>query len=149
MEHVCEVCNYIPQQPTNSPPPPRYRTHHHSDAIERGTLAQPRRYSCQERKCPACGDTGHRVRNCQEFLQMKVKNRLDVVDLHGLCKLCLNQHGLLRCWSRFRCEARHNALLHLPSATHCAELLAHNGTTKADVLFRIVPVVVEHGPIHA
>uniref|UniRef100_A0A182XQ40 Peptidase A2 domain-containing protein n=1 Tax=Anopheles quadriannulatus TaxID=34691 RepID=A0A182XQ40_ANOQN len=44
------------------------------------------------------------------------------------------------------CEARHNALLHLPSATRCAEVLAHNGTTKSGVLFRIVPVVVHYGP---
>ena len=113
--------------------------------LKEETLAQTRRYPWQERKCPACGAIGHRLRNCQEFRQMNVQNRLDVVDRHGLCKLCLNQHGLRRCLSRFRCEingceARHNALLHLPSATNCAELLAHNGTTKAGVLFRIVSV---------
>uniref|UniRef100_A0A182PWW1 Peptidase aspartic putative domain-containing protein n=1 Tax=Anopheles epiroticus TaxID=199890 RepID=A0A182PWW1_9DIPT len=147
MEHACEVCNYVPQ---NHPHPhPRYRTHHHTNTSD-NEMASTAAHQRRVKPCAACSSVEHHIRNCQEFRRMSVTNRLDLVGRHGLCKLCLNQHGIRRCLSRFRCdvngcEARHNALLHLPAARQRADVLTHSSATKVGVLFRIVPVVVHHG----
>lgn len=67
--------------------------------------------------CPICGETNHRIRNCEEFKDMDVDERIEMVDEHNLCRLCLNSHGNIRCKMNIRCNVgncleKHNYLLH-------------------------------------
>ncbi|XP_062542160.1 uncharacterized protein LOC134210153 [Armigeres subalbatus] len=69
--------------------------------------------------CVACGRTGHRLAECHQFKGATVDERWKLVQQYGLCRTCLNNHGM---------SASHVLLKHLKWP-----------------LFRIVPVVIYNG----
>ncbi|XP_052564394.1 uncharacterized protein LOC120421887 [Culex pipiens pallens] len=67
--------------------------------------------------CVVCGETNHRIRNCEVFKEMELDERMEVVSDNNLCQICLNAHGNARCKMNIHCnvgncQERHNSLLH-------------------------------------
>uniref|UniRef100_A0A182W802 CCHC-type domain-containing protein n=1 Tax=Anopheles minimus TaxID=112268 RepID=A0A182W802_9DIPT len=129
LEKACKVSKFYPKGKhlENAHEKP-HRSHHIHDEQTASNESPSNRY--QERPCHVCNKSGHRVRSCEMFRKMSVKDRQLAVNQHQLCNLCLNQHGSRRCFSRFNCivngcNARHNALLH-PAKTS-AEPTANKG----------------------
>ncbi|XP_062542335.1 uncharacterized protein LOC134210303 [Armigeres subalbatus] len=67
--------------------------------------------------CAACGRSGHRVAECHQFKGATLDERWKLVQLKGLCRTCLNNHGKWPCrsWNGCgveACRQKHNTLLH-------------------------------------
>ncbi|XP_062713378.1 uncharacterized protein LOC134290293 [Aedes albopictus] len=98
--------------------------------------------------CAMCGETNHRLRNCDDFLKLEPAQRLKAVDRWELCRSCLNAHGDAKCKINIRCKVAncqglHNTLLHqLPVHSTCN---MHNSILPSSVIFRVVPVTVYNG----
>lgn len=95
--------------------------------------------------CVKCGETNHRLRNCEEFLKLDPAQRLEAVNRWKLCRSCLNAHGDTKCKMNIRCKVAdchglHNTLLHqLHLHSNCN---AHSSIVPSPVVFRVVPVVI-------
>ncbi|XP_053698659.1 uncharacterized protein LOC128745607 [Sabethes cyaneus] len=98
--------------------------------------------------CVMCGQTNHRLRNCENFRKLSVPQRKKAVDKWELCQICLNAHGKAKCKLNIRCTVgdcseRHNSLLHPAEAqSNCN---THNVFNKNSILFRMVPVRIFNG----
>lgn len=61
----------------------------------------------------------HKLRTCDEFLKLKVQQRIDWAKTNKLCNNCLsNSHKKSECNSKFSCQhcnKSHNSLLHIPA----------------------------------
>lgn len=58
------------------------------------------------RPCWICNRTDHLIRNCDEFRQMNIAERLKEMDRQKLCVVCLNKHGGGRYPSKIQCIVR-------------------------------------------
>lgn len=115
----------------------------HADASK--NLDTPR----ERQPCPICGETNHRVRNCEKFRRMTVEDRLNAVERWKLCQVCLYDHGQWKCRSKLlcnvdQCRAPHHSLLHKAPAVRSAVVQAHE-QNKNSVLFRVVPIQLCNG----
>ncbi|XP_062556968.1 uncharacterized protein LOC134221804 [Armigeres subalbatus] len=98
--------------------------------------------------CVKCGETNHRLRNCEDFLKLDPAQRLKAVERWQLCKSCLNAHGDSKCKMNIRCKvancnATHNTLLHQLYAHSSCNM--HSSIVQTSVIFRVVPVMVYNG----
>ncbi|XP_062700056.1 uncharacterized protein LOC134284792, partial [Aedes albopictus] len=106
--------------------------------------------------CAHCNKSGHRLRDCNAFTQLKVDDRWRRIRELKLCQSCLFSHGRRACRIRKVCEIdgcqySHHKLLHSsagppkPSAPQIqvAEHHTHRQPTSS-TLFRIIPVTL-HG----
>ncbi|XP_073823927.1 uncharacterized protein [Musca autumnalis] len=82
-------------------------------------LSAPRRKNQGSKKVCVICDGNHFMRDCKEFLVMRVERRLRMVALHKCCGNCLsNTHSLRDCTSRYSCKIcnkGHHTLLHQSS----------------------------------
>ncbi|XP_055605754.1 uncharacterized protein LOC129753928 [Uranotaenia lowii] len=97
--------------------------------------------------CKVCKSSNHRLRDCQEFKEMSVLQRLELVEKWKLCHICLNDHG--KSWCRFKircdigdCQERHNPLLH--KSIRRVVMNTHF-RSNSSILFRIIPVILHYG----
>ncbi|XP_055527669.1 uncharacterized protein LOC129720245 [Wyeomyia smithii] len=98
--------------------------------------------------CAMCGETNHRLRNCDNFRKLSVPQRWEAVNKWELCPICLNAHGKAKCKLNIRCTAegcseRHNRLLH--PAEFQSSCNTHSAISKDSILFRMVPVKIFNG----
>ncbi|XP_055542520.1 uncharacterized protein LOC129728131 [Wyeomyia smithii] len=98
--------------------------------------------------CAMCGETNHRLRNCDNFRKLSVPQRWEAVNKWELCPICLNAHGKAKCKLNIRCTAegcseRHNRLLH--PAEFQSSCNTHSALSKDSILFRMVPVKIFNG----
>ncbi|XP_055543068.1 uncharacterized protein LOC129728642 [Wyeomyia smithii] len=94
--------------------------------------------------CAMCGETNHRLRNCDNFRKLSVPQRWEAVNKWELCPICLNAHGKAKCKLNIRCTAegcseRHNRLLH--PAEFQSSCNTHSALSKDSILFRMVPAM--------
>ncbi|XP_055589664.1 uncharacterized protein LOC129741877 [Uranotaenia lowii] len=97
--------------------------------------------------CKVCKSSNHRLRDCQEFKEMSVLQRLELVEKWKLCHVCLNDHG--KSWCRFKircdigdCRERHNPLLH--KSVRRVVMNTHF-RSNSSILFRVIPVILHYG----
>ncbi|XP_062541972.1 uncharacterized protein LOC134209970 [Armigeres subalbatus] len=67
--------------------------------------------------CLVCGNSDHRVKECDVFRKMDRDDRWKAVHGNYLCRICLGKHGRKPCRSSARCDVqgcqmRHHPLLH-------------------------------------
>lgn len=98
------------------------------------------------RPCFICVETDHLIRNCEKFRSMSIAERLDEVEILGLCEVCLGKHGNSRCLSRVQCTIRDCRVNHHP-LLHRVEKSAHLQQAESDstVIFRMMPVTLHVG----
>ncbi|XP_055615268.1 uncharacterized protein LOC129761557 [Toxorhynchites rutilus septentrionalis] len=100
--------------------------------------------------CVMCGQTNHRLRNCENFRLLSVPQRWEAVKKWELCQICLNAHGKAKCKLNIRCtigncSKLHNSLLH--SAEIQSSCNTHSDFSKDSILFRMVPVRIFNGDV--
>ena len=86
-------------------------------------------------KCPMCKSV-HRLTQCPIFKNEGMESRLDFVNTHNLCYICLlDNHVTNECLSKRSCaicdESWHNTLLHQNSST--ATVVSNNNIVVSDV----------------
>ncbi|XP_055632616.1 uncharacterized protein LOC129773090 [Toxorhynchites rutilus septentrionalis] len=97
--------------------------------------------------CKACKRTDHRLRFCQDFRAMSFADRMKIVELGRLCKVCLNDHGVAPCKFKIRCnveecQERHHPLLH---PVHSRVVMNTHHHVQGEIMFRMIPVTLHHG----
>ena len=86
-------------------------------------------------KCPMC-KLVHRLTQCPIFKNEGMESRLDFVNTHNLCNICLlGNHATNDCLSKRSCaicdESWHNTLLHKNSST--AAVVSNNNIVVSDL----------------
>ena len=86
-------------------------------------------------KCPMCKSV-HRLTQCPIFKNEGMESRLDFVNTHNLCYICLlDNHVTNDCLSKRSCaicdESWHNTLLHQNSST--AAVVCNNNIVVSDL----------------
>lgn len=114
VEVACEVVNYA--ELTSNSKSPKHKEHRSIVAVHDAEGGSHHTTDARW-PCPACGETSHRLRNCDEFREMDYAERMELVEEKNLCHLCLCSHGNARCKFNIRCniehcQERHNTLLH-------------------------------------
>lgn len=98
-------------------------THSTDSAVSPETIPSPSTpqptAKAKNKLCWACGRTGHRVADCEQFRGANLDERWRLVEQKGLCRTCLNSHGRWPCksWTGCGidgCRQRHHTLLHTP-----------------------------------
>ncbi|XP_041766448.1 uncharacterized protein LOC121590657 [Anopheles merus] len=164
VDEACEVTKYTP--PKASQPKRVHHSNVHSQAeptpanLEEPAAAKPtstqeganavRPY--QPPPCHNCGETDHKVRQCESFKRLPLSDRLAAVTRWKLCHNCLTNHGAKPCRSRYTCgiegcRERHHRLLHRPTqltTTQPAQFQMHRNELQT-TLFRVVPVTLYNG----
>ncbi|XP_055622014.1 uncharacterized protein LOC129765627 [Toxorhynchites rutilus septentrionalis] len=83
-------------------------------------------------KCPNCKQP-HAISQCESFLNLSPKTRLDFVKKHQLCINCLRGGHLAKdCRSSLcrTCAKRHHSLLHLPPVTSVPSVVDEEASTS-------------------
>lgn len=131
--------------------------HAHSDAAASATNSSTdeklKKFSQQasdDRPCATCSKTGHRARNCPDFKNLPLGERLRLVADRNLCSLCLYNHGTMRCRNKLQCNvagcgAKHHPLLHRTERMPETSCMVHHRTSKSSVIFRMIPVILVNG----
>ena len=93
-------------------------------------------------KCPMCKSV-HRLTQCPIFKNEGMESRLDFVNTHNLCYICLlDNHVTKDCLSKRSCDicdkSWHNTLLHQNSYT--AAVVSNNATTHVASILPVVRV---------
>lgn len=88
------------------------------------TKPQTQNKNHNENNCPIC-KTNHFIRDCKNFLEKSVNDRIHLVKISHLCYNCLSSnHGVKECKSKFNCRncnLRHHSLLHKGVATQATK----------------------------
>ncbi|XP_053685942.1 uncharacterized protein LOC128735485 [Sabethes cyaneus] len=97
--------------------------------------------------CVVCQRTDHRLRFCQDFKNLELAVRKNVVDQWKLCNVCLNDHGGTPCKFKMRCNfggcrERHNPLLHPSNGVVGTSV---HICTSNPIIFRMIPVQLQYG----
>ena len=101
----------------------------------------------QEPPCILCKEN-HRLWYCQQFKDMSVKNRLDLVVSNKLCLNCFMQgHTAGDCRKSSVCSVpgcgkKHTKFLHLDSKSPAATVMNNNTCANMNVYMPVVPVIV-------
>lgn len=110
------------------------------------------------KRCFLCSGN-HSIVHCRVFLDMSVDKRIEVVQLHKLCFVCLNKgHWIRTCRAKRcgvdNCKRNHHTLLHrhLPtnSNSNVSDPVPQQNLSAAcrnsrSVLLQVIPVTL-HGP---
>ncbi|XP_058827095.1 uncharacterized protein LOC131687069 [Topomyia yanbarensis] len=105
-----------------------------------------------KRPCVVCKRTDHKVRFCDDFEKLTLRDRLKLVEKYKLCSLCLCDHGRTRCTFNVRCNIDHCKGGHHPLLHRTEELVqvadvecnTHLRSNRS-VLFRILPITLHNG----
>lgn len=101
-------------------------------------------------KCAACNGL-HALYQCQSFLKMAPRDRLNVVYKHNMCSNCLRAgHYASKCTLRGckKCTKKHNTLVHLESAPNNESSNKTPSTSSTDKKSNInIPQTVNTKPI--
>jgi len=92
----------------------------------------------QNALCVHCNKKGHYIKDCDKFLSMGIKSRLDFVQKEKLCFRCLRKgHMAQACTVKFLCDIdkcgrRHHRLLHPQSMTKAMKQYYGNQGLESD-----------------
>jgi len=104
--------------------------------------------------CLFCQSAEHSTFSCNEFLDLKPKQRFNMVKEHKLCINCLRKHNIKDCLSKSRCKlcsGKHNTLLHFDTKqsnhaeTKACVAQSHQNTILPTIT---VPVIGKQGIMH-
>ncbi|XP_062711088.1 uncharacterized protein LOC134289241 [Aedes albopictus] len=105
-----------------------------------------------KKPCVVCKRSDHKLRFCDDFGKLNIRERLEIVEKWKLCQLCLNDHGKAPCTFRARCNVPncskgHHTLLHRVEGSIQLSMVKNNAhfQTLRTVIFRIVPVTLYFG----
>ena len=90
-------------------------------------------------QCVCCNMKGHYIKDCDKFLSMGIKSRLETVQTQKLCFRCLRKDHLARdCKVKFLCDIdqcgrRHHRLLHTPKLTQTMKQYFHGQGLDSDL----------------
>lgn len=106
-----------------------------------------------KRPCVVCKRTDHKVRFCDDFAKLNLQERYKIVESNKLCKLCLYDHGKVKCTYNVRCNLRnctggHHPLLHRNEEEGQAiqsQCNTHVCDADRSVIFRTIPITLYYG----
>lgn len=114
-------------------------------------------YTSSNCSCYLCKGA-HAIYNCDQFLALPIKERLDKVNSLKLCSNCLrNNHLSKDCNTRFqgcrKCKQKHNTLLHIDkpdqsTVDHQASLSAQLASTSCHILLATALVQIKDNQGH-
>jgi hypothetical protein len=99
---------------------------------------QPSQTSTATAYCVCCNKKGHYIKDCDKFLSLGIKSRLEIVQTQKLCFRCLRKDHLAKdCKVRFLCDVdqcgrRHHRLLHTPKLTQSLKQYFSNQGLESD-----------------
>ena len=101
--------------PSNPPKERSYRRPRDHTPRSRSSVGTMHTQTQQNRQCPQCASTEHRVRQCPSFQKLDPSARYQVAKNATLCFNCLaDNHTVSECKSKsncFNCKSRHHTLL--------------------------------------
>ena len=87
-----------------------------------------------DRPCPVCSSTAHKVFYCEEFKKMTITDRANITKEKGLCFNCLGpNHTARKCKCAKGCKIcgrKHNTLLHMPQGDSTSTAEPQNKVTS-------------------
>ncbi|XP_035905110.1 uncharacterized protein LOC118509085 [Anopheles stephensi] len=94
--------------------------------------------------CWVCSNTGHSLKECDQFKEMTLVDRFKTLEKLKICKLCLSRSCRGKCKIAYKCRvegcnSRHHTLM------HCAEevLQVHSETASpGTVIYRTMPITL-------
>lgn len=85
-------------------------------------------------KCHLCPKESHIIRKCPRFIKMTQPQRFAEIKNNNLCINCFSKlHTVKNCTSKYscyRCDKKHNTLLHKDSETSHSSVLQHKPTSN-------------------
>uniref|UniRef100_A0A182XPK9 Peptidase aspartic putative domain-containing protein n=1 Tax=Anopheles quadriannulatus TaxID=34691 RepID=A0A182XPK9_ANOQN len=152
VDEACEVTNYTPPKASQL-----MRVHHSN--LEVPVAVKPtstqeganalRPY--QSLPCLNCGETDHKVRQCESFKRLSLRDRLAAVKRWKLCHNCLTNHGAKPCRSRYTCGIEgyreDHCSLHRPTqltTTQPAQFQMHRNESQTTLIL-VVPITLYNG----
>ncbi|XP_053686010.1 uncharacterized protein LOC128735553 [Sabethes cyaneus] len=99
--------------------------------------------------CHVCQRKDHKIRDCKNFLDLTIYERVKYVKEHNLCGRCLTGHGKWPCRTKQpcgvdECKEMHHRLLHLKPENTRGAIISTHSQQQTSSLFKIVPVTLRN-----
>ncbi|XP_058840106.1 uncharacterized protein LOC131695595 [Topomyia yanbarensis] len=140
------------REPMRSSKPKRneYLHAHTTHGGQSGGMLHPAQQK-SKKSCVVCKRTDHKLRFCDDFVKLGLRDRAKVVEKHKLCPVCLNDHGNARCTFNVKCNVNncrggHHPLLHrAEEVIQVARVELNTHECQASILFRMIPITLYYG----
>ncbi|XP_058816669.1 uncharacterized protein LOC131679942 [Topomyia yanbarensis] len=140
------------REPMRSSKPKRneYLHAHTTHGGQSGGMLLPAQQK-SKKSCVVCKRTDHKLRFCDDFVKLGLRDRAKVVEKHKLCPVCLNDHGNARCTFNVKCNVNncrggHHPLLHrAEEVIQVARVELNTHECQASILFRMIPITLYYG----
>ncbi|XP_045213227.2 uncharacterized protein LOC123564038 [Mercenaria mercenaria] len=116
-------------------------------------------YRQRSLSCVYCKEA-HKLMHCEKFRLIELGEKIKVIRKHKMCENCLNFKHLAKfcrkgsCCEIKGCNEKHHTMLHSTlnqdesQKSGNSNCCATNDPRKNKVSLRIVPVIIENGPVH-